>query len=87
MTEPLETEIRAFVVENFLFGQDDETLTAQSSLVESGIIDSMGVAEIVAHIESRYGVTVGDDELVPDNLDSIERIAAFVARKKQSQAA
>jgi len=87
MTEPLETEIRAFVVENFLFGQDDETLTAQSSLVESGIIDSMGVAEIVAHIESRYGVTVGDDELVPDNLDSISRIAAFVARKKQSQAA
>jgi len=87
MTEPLETEIRAFVVENFLFGQDDETLTAQSSLVESGIIDSMGVAEIVAHIESRYGVTVGDDELVPDNLDSIERIAAFVARKKQAQAA
>ena len=87
MTEPLETEIRAFVVENFLFGQDDETLTAQSSLVESGIIDSMGVAEIVAHIESRYGVTVGDDELVPDNLDSIGRIAAVVARKKQSQAA
>lgn len=87
MTEPLETEIRAFVVENFLFGQDDETLTAQSSLVESGIIDSMGVAEIVAHIESRYGVTVGDDELVPDNLDSISRIAAFIARKKQSQAA
>ncbi len=87
MTEPLETEIRSFVVENFLFGQDDETLTAQSSLVESGIIDSMGVAEIVAHIESRYGVTVGDDELVPDNLDSISRIAAFIARKKQSQAA
>ena len=87
MTEPLETEIRAFVVENFLFGQDDETLTAQSSLVESGIIDSMGVAEIVAHIESRYGVTVGDDELVPDNLDSISRIASFVARKKQAQAA
>lgn len=87
MTEPLESEIRAFVVENFLFGQDDEAMNAQSSLVESGIIDSMGVAEIVAHIESRYGVTVGDDELVPDNLDSIARIAAFVARKKQAQAA
>ncbi len=87
MTEPLESEIRAFVVENFLFGQDDESMTAQSSLVESGIIDSMGVAEIVAHIESRYGVIVGDDELVPDNLDSIARIAAFVARKKQAQAA
>lgn len=87
MTEPLESEIRAFVVENFLFGQDDEAMTVQSSLVESGIIDSMGVAEIVAHIESRYGVTVGDDELVPDNLDSIARIAAFVARKKQAQAA
>lgn len=87
MTEPLESEIRAFVVENFLFGQDDEAMTVQSSLVESGIIDSMGVAEIVAHIESRYGVTVGDDELVPDNLDSIARIAAFVTRKKQAQAA
>ena len=47
----------------------------------------MGVAELVAFVESRFGITVGDDELVPDNLDSIERVAAFVARKLPAAAA
>ena len=84
---PLENEIRAFIVENFLFGEGGEKLSDQESLVEAGMIDSMGVAELVAFIETQYGIIVGDDELVPDNLDSIARVAAFVGRKRQIRAA
>lgn len=87
MTSPLEQDIRAFVIDNFLFGEGGDRLSSDESLVEAGLIDSMGVAELVAFIESRYGIAVADDELVPDNLDSIARIVAFVARKQATAAA
>ena len=81
MTMQLKDDIRGFVIENFLFGEGSEKLSDADSLVEAGLIDSMGVAELVAFIETQYGITVGDEELVPDNLDSIDRVVAFVARK------
>ena len=84
---PLNAEIRAFIIDNFLFGEGGEKLSDQESLVEAGMIDSMGVAELVAFIETQYGISVGDEELVPDNLDSIARVAAFVGRKRQMRAA
>ena len=87
MTMPLNEEIRAFVVDNFLFGEGGEKLADGDSLVEGGVIDSMGVAELVAFVESRFGISVADDELVPDNLDSIARVAAFVERKRGQTAA
>ena len=80
MNAQLKADIREFVVDNFLFGEAGD-LTDDQSLVEGGVIDSLGVAELVAFIESRYGVVAADDELVPDNLDSIEKVAAFVTRK------
>ncbi len=86
MTSPLEREIRDFIVDNFLFGEGGDRLTDGESLVEAGLIDSMGVAELVAWLETRYGIGVADDELVPDNLDSIARIAAFVGRKRAAAA-
>jgi acyl carrier protein len=73
--------IRAFVVENFLFG-DDSGLTGSTSFRDEGIVDSTGVLELVAFIESEFGIKVEGDEYVPDNLDSIDKVAAFVARKK-----
>lgn len=75
-------EIRHFIVQNFLFGQDQE-LDDGASLLEKGIIDSTGVLELVAHLQEVYDVKVNDDELVPDNLDSIEAIAAYLARKQR----
>ena len=80
MKTQLKSDVREFIVENFLFGEGGN-LTDAESLVEGGVIDSLGVAELVAFIESRFGVVVGDEELVPENLDSIERVAAFVERK------
>jgi acyl carrier protein len=73
-------EIRHFIVENFLFGQDPG-LDDGASLLENGIIDSTGVLELVAHMEGIYHVKVKDDELIPDNFDSIDAIVAYLARK------
>jgi acyl carrier protein len=74
-------DIRKFVVDNFLFGQDDG-LAEGASFLETGLIDSTGVLELVAHLEKTYAIKVNDDELTPDNLDSINAIAAFVERKR-----
>lgn len=73
-------EIRHFIVQTFLFGQELD-LDDGASLLEKGVIDSTGVLELVAHLEKAYGIRVKDDELVPDNLDSIEAIVAYLARK------
>jgi acyl carrier protein len=78
-------EIRDFIVQNFLFGQD-QGLSDGASFLENGIIDSTGVLELVAHLEEVYDVKVRDDELVPDNLDSIDAIAAYLGRKQSSSA-
>lgn len=77
--------IRAFVVTNFLFGKDNG-LTDEASFLEQGIIDSTGVMELVAHLEKEYGIKVEDAELVPDNLDSVKAVAAFVAQKRAARA-
>lgn len=73
--------VREFVTGNF-FVQDAASLTDSASLLDLGVVDSTGVLEIMGFLESTFGVTVEDDEIVPDNLDSIERIAAFVERKR-----
>lgn len=77
----IKIDIRRFIVENFLFGQDDG-LKDDTSFLGQGFIDSTGVLELVAHLEETYGIKIGDDELVPDNLDSIDCISAFLLKKK-----
>ena len=73
--------IRAFVIENFLFG-DDTGLTDSTSFREEGIVDSTGVLELVAFLETEYSISVDGNEFIPDNLDSIEKISQFVIRKR-----
>lgn len=80
-------EIKDFIVSNFLFGQNSETLTDEESFLESGIIDSTGVLELVAFLEQRFAIAVGDRELLPENLDSIQNATRFVARKLAAQGA
>jgi acyl carrier protein len=74
-------EIRKFVVDIFLFGEEAD-LTDDTSFLEQGIVDSTGVLELVAHLEKAYGIKVQDNELIPDNLDSINAIAGFLAKKR-----
>ena len=82
MSDVVQTRIRDFIVENFLFGDDSQPLPGDLSLIESDIVDSTGILELVGFLEERFGLTVADADIVPANLDSIDRIAAFVARKK-----
>ena len=82
----LKRQVREFVVSNF-YVADPKALEDRTSLLDQGIIDSTGVLEVIMYIESTFGVTVEDSEMLPENLDSIERIAAFVARKQVPVAA
>jgi acyl carrier protein len=68
-----------------LFGQNGDDLTNDQSFVKSGLIDSTGVLELVAFLEKRYGIAVDDHELVSANMDSVDRIVAFIQRKLQAQ--
>jgi acyl carrier protein len=85
--ERLIQELRAFIVENFLFG--DETapfaFADDDSFQERGIVDSTGILELVCHLQETYAIEVADDELVPDNLDSLTKVARFIQRKRQVQ--
>ena len=78
----LEEEIRLFLADIFFLGDDPASIPASKSLIEGGIIDSTGVLELIGFLEEQYGIQIGDDELLPENLDSIEYIVQFVTRKR-----
>lgn len=78
----LGAEIKDFILRNFLFTDDASALADDASLMEKGIVDSTGVLELVSHIEATYGIKVADAEMVPENLDSVNEIVAFVTRKR-----
>ena len=73
-------DIRTFIVDNFLFGQAGN-LDDATSFLDQGIIDSTGVLELATHLESQYGIKVKDEELVPENLDSIKAISVYLEKK------
>ena len=87
MSDNIQSEIRQFVVSNFMFGGDGAALTADQSFLETGIVDSTGLLELIAFVEERYGISIDDRELVPENLDSLSRVSQFVARKRDAVAA
>jgi acyl carrier protein len=75
--ETVKRDIKEFVISNFLFGQKDHALSDEESFLESGIIDSTGVLELVAFLEQNFGIAVADRELLPENLDSVRKAAAL----------
>lgn len=87
MSEAIKNDVRAFIVENFLFGDATQAPADDASLIENDVIDSTGVLELVAFIEERFGVVMADADIVPANLDSLDRIAAFVTAKSPSAVA
>ncbi|MEP7041517.1 MAG: acyl carrier protein [Dokdonella sp.] len=80
--ESIEARVRTFVRENFPVSSAD--VPADKSLLESGIIDSIGVLTLVTWIEQEFEIVVADEDVVPENLDSIERIVRFIERKSNS---
>ncbi len=74
------TRIKNFIIENFLFGNANG-LQDDTSFLEEGIIDSTGVLELVTFLEEDFGIQVDDEELIPENLDSIDNVTAYLERK------
>jgi acyl carrier protein len=85
--ESLNQELRTFIIDNFLFGDASGrfTFSDDDSFQERGIVDSTGILELVCHLQERYAVVIEDEELVPDNLDSVSKTARFVERKRNEQ--
>jgi acyl carrier protein len=78
----MEQKIREFLAANFFLGDDPSALSGMTSLIEAGVIDSTGVLELVGFLEEEFGIRIADEELVPENLDSIDNIVRFVERKQ-----
>ena len=81
----LKARVREFVLSNF-YVADPASVTDATSLLDQGILDSTGVLEVIGFIETTLGVTVEDHEMLPENLESIERIARYVSRKQAAPA-
>ena len=79
--EQIRQTVKKFILENILFEDDENALDYDDSFLEKGIIDSTGVLELVNYIEEEFDISVIDDELVPENLDSINKLARFINEK------
>ncbi len=74
-------KLRAYILETFLFTEEDDAFSNDDSFLEKGIIDSTGILEVIEYIGDEFGVSAEDDELVPENLDSVNNLAVFIQRK------
>ena len=79
--ESIEQKIRNYIVENFLFGDESVEFSNEDSLSENGIIDSTGILGLVNFLEAEYQISITNEEIVPENLDSINKIVNFLRNK------
>jgi acyl carrier protein len=77
----IKEKVRQFIISNF-YVADPAALKDDASLLDAGIVDSTGVLEVITFIEGEFGITVDDAEMVPENLDAVNHIVAFVQKKK-----
>ena len=77
----VEQTIKNFIIENFIIDENTDRLDHDKSFLESGIIDSTGILELVSFIEEHYNISVEDEELIPDNLDSVSNVVNFINKK------
>ena len=77
----IKERIRVFIKDNFLLGGVSKNPDDNDSFLEKGIIDSTGVLELVSFIEEAFNIRVNDEELIPDNLDSLNKLTAYIKRK------
>lgn len=77
----LTDEIKGFIISNFPSARK-HSINNEDSLLESGIIDSLGVLEVVSHLVEHYGIEINDDDLMPENFNSVQSIAGFIQLKR-----
>ncbi len=82
MTAEISRRIEEFIFESLLLGDRSRMPAPEDSLIESGVIDSTGVLELIEFLEAEFDIRVADAETVPENLDSVARVAAFVDKKR-----
>ena len=78
----IKERVRGFIRENAILGSSNDSFNDDDSFLEKGIIDSTGILELVAFIEENFGMEVKDEELVPDNFDSVNKLSQYIERKK-----
>ncbi len=77
----VQKKLRDFITETFLVGSDISSINDNDSFMEKEIVDSTGILELTAFVETEFDIAIEDDEMTPDNLDSIEKLVNFIARK------
>ena len=82
----IERDVRDFLTLNFPLAGEGSDLGGDDSLIEAGVIDSTGVLELIEYLESNFDIQIADEEVLPDNLDSIARISRFVSAKLDGNA-
>jgi len=80
-TDEIRSDLRAFLVRNFIYNEEGFSFDDSDSFLEKGIIDSTGILELIDYLEETYRFSIDDTELTPENLDSVERVESFVSRK------
>jgi acyl carrier protein len=78
----VEAKVKDFIVENYLFTNDQSALDSGDSFLEKGILDSTGILEVIYFLEEEFKIKVEDEEMIPENLDSVNNIVAFIDKKK-----
>lgn len=74
-------QIKKYIAENFLFSSNGFDMDEDESFLEAGVVDSLGVVELVSFVEETYNFEVPDDDIVPDNFDSVDNLAAYISRR------
>lgn len=78
------SEIKQFIAKNFLFSDDTNVIQDDQSLMNTGTLDSTGILELIMFVEGKFDVKVADDEMLPENFDSVNAIAAYIGRKTRA---
>ncbi len=76
------SQVRQFILKNYLFSSDEAALADGVSLMKAGVIDSTGVLELISFLEEQFSIQVADEEMTPENLDSVDSIVSFLGRKR-----
>ncbi len=87
MNHDVKTTIRQFIVENFLFGDTTVEFSDDDSLMETGILDSTGILELVAFLEREYNIRIDNEEILPENMDTLNNLERFLEKKLQLERA
>jgi len=84
MSNPdIKKSLRIFILENYLFTDDETALGDEDSFLDNGILDSMGILELIDYLTEDLNVDVDGDEVIPDNLDSINKVVSFIEKKRK----